>query len=57
MWCGLTRERKDKNRKEQKGVAVSVAACPEIVFESAEDPEIVFESDELCHPAEFDPLF
>jgi len=30
---------------------------PEIVFESAEDPEIVFVSDELCHPADLDPLF
>jgi len=30
---------------------------PEIVFESAEDPEIVFEIDELCHPADLDPLF
>jgi len=30
---------------------------PEIVFESAKDPEIVFERDELCHPAEFEPLF
>jgi len=30
---------------------------PEIVFESGEDPEIVFESDELCHPADLDPLF